>query len=435
LIGVSSQYCEAFANWASDKGVEVVVCDLKQAAEQSREAVLCVYQSSRREGLVDDACSVVRETRTMPLVILSPKISIWETAQIIERGVQDVIPIPAAPQEVLARAAARARRSPAGNYDERLIGKSPAIEQVRCELRAVAPLDSTVLISGETGSGKGIAARLLHGLSQRHTHPFVHTDCSGLSGSLIESELFGHERGAFTGAVASRVGRFEAAAGGTLFLDEIGELSHALQSKLLRALQDHIYERVGSSRSRVMSARIVAATNRNLESEVSTGRFRRDLFFRLNVIRIDMPPLRERREDIPYLAETLIRRLASRLGVGVPAIPERLLGAMIHHDWPGNVRELANVLERFLVQYHAGLCGAAGPNGLIGTPTTNRIFTGAESTGLSWSGGAEEKRFLAAELAAEGGNISRLARRLGVARSTLRYRIARHGISHRAAQR
>jgi DNA-binding NtrC family response regulator len=435
LIGVSSRYCEAFAAWAADKGIEAVVCDLKQAADYSREAVLCVYQSSRREGLVEYACDIVRETQTMPLVILSPKISIWEAAQIIQAGVQDVIPIPAAPQDVLARAAVRARRLPASNHDERLIGKSPAIERVRRELRAVASLDSTVLISGETGSGKGLAARLLHDLSRRHSHPFIHADCSGLSGSLIESELFGHERGAFTGAVASRVGRFEAAAGGTLFLDEIAELNHALQSKLLRALQDRTYERLGSSRPRVMSARIVAATNRNLESEVSTGRFRRDLFFRLNVIRIDMPPLRERPEDISLLADTVIRHLANRLGVGVPAIPERLLGAMIHHDWPGNVRELTNVLERFLVQYHGGLFGAAGLNGLIGTPTSRQISIEADSAGLSWPGRPEEKRFLAAELAAEGGNVSRLARRLGVARSTLRYRIARHGISHRAAQR
>jgi DNA-binding NtrC family response regulator len=434
LIDVSSHYCEAFANWAVDQGVEVVVCDPNTVAGDSRETVLCVYQSSRGEGIVDYAYDLVREARSMPLVILSPKISISEAAQIIEAGVRDVIRIPAAPEDVLARAAARARRSISEAPDQRLIGESPAILHVRRELRAVSPLDSTVLISGETGTGKGLAARLLHDLSPRRPRAFVHADCSGLAGSLIESELFGHERGAFTGAVTPNAGRFEAATGGTLFLDEIGELSLAVQAKLLRVLQERVYERVGSSRSRVMSARIVAATNRDLESEVSAGRFRQDLFFRLNVVRIEMPPLRDRREDIPILVEILLRRLASRLGVGVPSIPGALLSEFARHDWPGNVRELMNVLERFLVQFHAGLLDVSGPDRLIGRLTTTPIPANSQPVAFPWSHGAEEKRFLTAELAASGGNISRLAHQLGIARSTLRYRIARHGIPRRAAK-
>jgi len=429
LVDVGRHYCEAFAGWAAGKKIEVVSCDLNTAVEHSHEAVLCVYQSSRNEGIVDHACDLIRETGAMPLVILSPRVSVWEAAQIIEAGAQDVIRIPAAPQEVLARSAARARHSIAETDDERLIGESPAILRVRRELRAVAPLDSTVLISGETGCGKGLAARFIHDRSRRKSHPFVHTDCSGLSEALIESELFGHERGAFTGALARRVGRFEAAAGGTLFLDEIGELSLALQGKLLRILQDHTYERLGSSCSRVMSARIVAATNRDLEADVNAGRFRRDLFFRLNVIRIEMPPLRERPEDVPCLVETLIQRIACRLGVGVPPTPERLLGEFIRYHWPGNVRELMNVLERFLVHHHAGLSSAPGAVQLIGMPATRPTSVGSDSSASPWPGRAHERVFLAAELAAEGGNVSSLARRLGVARSTLRYRIARHGIA------
>ncbi|MBW2543752.1 MAG: sigma-54-dependent Fis family transcriptional regulator [Deltaproteobacteria bacterium] len=365
----------------------------------------------------------------MPLVILSPEISISETARIIEAGVRDVIRIPAAPEEVLARAAVRAKRSVPKALDQRLIGESPAMDRARREIFAVSALDSTVLVTGETGTGKGLAARLLHDRSPRRHRAFVHADCSGLTGSLIESELFGHERGAFTGAFASRAGRFEAAAGGTLFLDEIGELSLALQAKLLRVLQDQVYEKVGSNQPRVMSARIVAATNRDLETEVSAGRFRQDLFFRLNVIRIKMPPLRDRPEDLAILVRTLLQRLADRLRIGVPAVPKALMSELVRHEWPGNVRELMNVLERFLVQYHAGLLDVSLPNRLIGRPASAPTRVDSRIRAFPRSDAAEEKRFLETELAAAGGNIARLARKLGVPRSTLRYRISLHDIA------
>jgi len=431
LIDVSEHYYGAFADWAAEQGVEIVVCDRQTIAGYSRETVLCVYQSFQGEDIVDCACGLVSEARSVPLVILSPEISILEAARIMEAGVRDVIRIPAAAEDVLARAAARAKRSISELPDQRLIGEGPAIQRARRELRAVSALDSTVLLTGETGTGKGLAARLIHDLSPRHPRAYVHSDCSGLAGSLIESELFGHERGAFTGAVASRIGRFEAAAGGTLFLDEIGELSLALQAKLLRVLQDHVYERVGSNHPRVMSARIIAATNRDLESDVNAGRFRRDLFFRLNVIRVEMPPLRVRREDVPSLVQFLLRRLATRLGVGVPAVSETFLSELCRHDWPGNVRELMNVLERFLVQHHAGLLDDSSPNNLIGNPTSIPIPIDPQAQKRLRSDGAEERRLLEAELAAAGGNISRLARKLGVARSTLRYRIGLHNISRR----
>ncbi len=431
LIDVSSHYYDAFADWAAEQGVAVVACDRQTVAGYSRETVLCVYQSSQGEDIVDYAYDLVREARSVPLVILSPKISILEAAQIMEAGVRDVIRIPAAPEEVLARAAARARRSISELPDQRLIGESLAIRRVRRELRAVSALDSTVLITGETGTGKGLAARLLHELSPRSRRAYIHVDCSGLAESLIESELFGHERGAFTGAVAPRIGRFEAAAGGTLFLDEIGELSLALQAKLLRVLQDQVYERVGSNHSRVMSARIVVATNRDLESDVSAERFRRDLFFRLNVIRVEMPPLRNRREDLPSLVQILLQRLATRIRVGVPAVSAAFLSDLARHDWPGNVRELMNVLERFLVQHHSGLLDVSLPNNLIGNPASIPILANSQIRKLPRLDKAEEKRFLEAELAAAGENISRLARKLGIARSTLRYRISLHNISRR----
>jgi len=434
LIDVSRHYYGAFADWAAEQRFEVVVCDRQAVTEYSRETVLCVYQSSHGEDIVDSACDLVSEARSVPLVILSPKISILEAAQIMEAGVRDVIRIPAAAQDVLARAAARARRSVFELPGERLIGESSAIRRVRRELQAVSALDSTVLITGETGTGKGLAARLLHELSARSRRAYVHADCSGLAGSLIESELFGHERGAFTGAVAPRIGRFEAAAGGTLFLDEIGELSLALQAKLLRVLQDQVYERVGSNQSRAMSARIVAATNSDLESEVRTGRFRRDLFFRLNVIRVEMPSLRDRREDVPGLVQFLLPRLAARLGVGVPTVTGTFLSELARHDWPGNVRELMNILERFLVRHHAGLPDVSVPGVLTGTPVCTPALVDSQTQKLPWFNRAEEKRILEAELAAAGGNISKLARKLGIARSTLRYRISLHKISRRISR-
>ncbi len=429
LIDVGHPYHGAFEYWAAEEGVEVVICDRRAVASHPHEAVLCVYQCMHGERVVDCARDLVSEARPIPLVILSSKISILKAAEIMEAGVWDVIRIPAAAEEVLARAAARARRSTGAPSNQRLIGESTGIRSVRGEIHSVASLDSTVLITGETGTGKGLAARLLHDLSPRSAQPLVHLDCAGLTASLAESELFGHERGAFTGAIAPRIGRFEAAAGGTLFLDEIGELSPALQGKLLRALQDQTYERVGSNRSRALKARIVAATNRDLESEVGAGHFRRDLFYRLNVIRIRMPPLRDRLEDLPHLVRFLLPRLATRIGTGAPPVAEALLSDFARHDWPGNVRELMNVLERFLVRHHANPSSHSSAKKLIGNPIPTSDPDAYDVGELLRSRGEDERRFLEAELAAAGGNISKLARRLGVARSTLRYRIGLHKIS------
>jgi len=429
LIDVGYPYHDVLVEWAKEEGFEIVTCDRQDIAEYTRESVLCVYQCLHAERVVDCARDLVSESRPVPLVILSSGISIAEAAQMFEAGVRDVIRIPAAAEDVLARAAARARASIFEPQKNQLIGESPAIKRIRSEVRAVSSLDSIVLITGETGTGKGLVARLLHDLSPRRTRPYVHLDCAGLTASLIESELFGHERGAFTGAVTPRIGRFESVGRGTLFLDEIGELSSALQGKLLRVLQDQVYERVGSNQARAMKARIVAATNRELEAEVGAGHFRRDLFYRLNVIRIEIPPLRERLEDLPLLAEYLLRHLANRIGAAAPRLSTALLRDLRSHDWPGNVRELMNVLERFLVRHHAGLPGDSSLGKLVDEPIPLPAPTRQYARKLIPLQGAEERSFLEAELAAEGGNISRLARKLGVARSTLRYRISLHGLS------
>jgi len=234
------------------------------------------------------------------------------------------------------------------DFDE-IVGQSRALRQVLARVSQVAPTGAAVLLLGETGTGKELLARALHERSPRRGRPFVRVNCAAIPQTLIESELFGHEKGAFTGAVAARAGRFEAAHGGTLFLDEIGELGIDVQAKLLRALQDGTFERVGSARTIRTDARIVAATNRDLERAIADGRFREDLYYRLNVFPISLPPLRERREDIPLLVWSTINRRQGKLGRRIDEVPARVMRALESYDWPGNVRELENVIERALI--------------------------------------------------------------------------------------
>jgi DNA-binding NtrC family response regulator len=230
-----------------------------------------------------------------------------------------------------------------------IVGGSAPIRKMLERVRAVAPLDTTVLIHGETGTGKELVARALHAASPRRERPLVRLNCAAISAGLVESELFGHTRGAFTGASDRRVGRFELADGGTLFLDEVSELPLDTQTKLLRVLQEREFEPVGSSKTQRVDVRIVAATNRDLAEDVAGGRFRADLFYRLNVFPIDVPPLRERREDIPLLAEAFMRRCAARLRKPLERIAPRSMEVLRAHDWPGNVRDLQNVIERAAV--------------------------------------------------------------------------------------
>ena len=230
-----------------------------------------------------------------------------------------------------------------------LIGNSEALRHVRLRLEQVAPTDATVLLLGETGTGKGMAARLVHRLSPRRAGRFISVDCASLPPTLMESELFGRERGAFTDAHTAQAGRFELANRGTIFLDEIGELPAQAQSKLLRVLQHGEFERLGSPRTIHVSARVVAATNRNLAEDVRAGRFRRDLYYRLSVFPITMPPLRERLEDLPALADHLLERLSRRYQKRVDAVSRRLVEDLATYHWPGNVRELENVLERAFI--------------------------------------------------------------------------------------
>jgi transcriptional regulator with GAF, ATPase, and Fis domain len=235
------------------------------------------------------------------------------------------------------------------HVNDDFVGRAPALLRVLELVEQVAATDSTILMLGETGSGKCQVARVLHRRSKRSDRPLIRVDCASLPEQLVESELFGHEKGAFTGAVNRTIGRFELADGGTLLLDEIGDLPAAAQVKLLRFLQDREFERVGSSRTITVDVRIIAATNRDLEKMVEQGTFRSDLYFRLSVFPILVPPLRERREDIPLLAWYFISKIQPRLGKTIDNVPDHVMRALVSHDWPGNVRELENVIERGMI--------------------------------------------------------------------------------------
>jgi formate hydrogenlyase transcriptional activator len=232
---------------------------------------------------------------------------------------------------------------------EEIVGASPALKNVLSRISKVAPTDSTVLITGETGTGKELVARAIHRRSNRASRPFVSVNCAAIPRDLIASELFGHERGAFTGATQQRLGRFELANGGTIFLDEVGELPAETQIALLRVLQEHEFERVGGTRRIRADVRVTAATNRNLQAAISAGSFRSDLFYRLHVFPIDIPCLRERREDIPLLVEYFIDRYARKAGKNIERVNKKTLELLQSYPWPGNIRELQNVIERSVI--------------------------------------------------------------------------------------
>jgi formate hydrogenlyase transcriptional activator len=308
---------------------------------------------------------------------------------------------------------------------EGIVGKSAALQKVLEQVAIVAPTDSTVLLHGETGTGKELIARAIHNLSPRRERPYVRMNCAAIPSGLLESELFGHEKGAFTGALIQRKGRFEAADGGSLFLDEIGDISLELQPKLLRAVQEQEFERLGSTRTIQVNVRLIAATHRDLRAMIRDEKFREDLFYRFSVFPIEIPPLRERLEDIPLLVNYFVSKVSARMGRQIKSIPKRAMEILTNCPWKGNIRELANFIERAVILSRgheldvpvSELPTSSEISVAMGTPST---FRQAESCVI-----IDALRAASGRIAGKGG----AAERLGLKRTTLQNKIRRLGIS------
>jgi two-component system, NtrC family, response regulator AtoC len=362
----------------------------------------------------------------------------------MQRGAYDFVPKPFRPDQVLlvvrkAIERERLQREVAQLRDELtaargdgagegIVGSGEALRAVLEVARKVARHPSTVLVTGESGTGKELLARLVHRASPRAAAPFVAVNCGAIPEQLLESELFGHARGAFTGATSERVGLFEEANGGTLFLDEIGELPVALQVKLLRALQEGEVRRVGDNQARAVDVRVVAATSRDLEAETAAGRFRSDLFYRINVVHLHLPPLRDRREDIPQLVRHFVDTYNRRLGLAVRRVSPEAMRLLGEYSWPGNVRELENVVERALVLTDGPEVGAEHLHPALRASAPPPTLPASEDLSIKRQTEALERGLIRRALERTGGNRTRAARLLQLSHRALLYKIREYGL-------
>jgi DNA-binding NtrC family response regulator len=337
-------------------------------------------------------------------------------------------------QEQLQQYAGYLSQEMHGEFDfGQIIGEAPALREVLQKVEQVAPTHSTVLLRGETGTGKELVAHAIHINSPREAKPFVRVNCAALAAGVLESELFGHEKGAFTGAVARRPGRFELADGGTLFLDECGDLPQEVQVKLLRVLQEREFERVGGTETIRVDVRVISATHRDLEQQIADGKFREDLYYRLNVFPVTLPPLRDRLEDLPRLVEHFVQKFNRTTGKAVRGFDPSAIAALQQYSWPGNVRELENVVERAIIVSRGTEVTAGdldfGRRGQAAAPVPVAMPAGGARP-LQARLQEQEKNEIVAAIERNQGNIAGAARALGINRSTLYYRLRKHGLEH-----
>jgi len=371
-----------------------------------------------------------------PVVLLAQNPSMDLAMEAIRQGAHDVLPKPLQRGRVreILLGIEEVRRlrplPPASGDDAAIVGASGGMMSVYKSVARAAASDATVLVLGESGTGKEMVARVLHARSRRARGQFVAINCAAIPENLLESELFGHEKGAFTGAIGRRIGRFERASGGTLFLDEIGDMSLALQSKILRALQEREIERVGGSSAVAIDVRIVAATNRDLQAAVAEGRFREDLFYRLAVVSLTLPPLRERGADLDLLASHFVAHYAREHARPVRAVAEEVFAALRAHPWPGNVRQLRNAMERAVVMSDGEVLLPQHLPPDILHPSQPRVPTQDAGEMPLVTLEEMEKRMIVRALRETGDNLTMAAERLGIHRNTLRRKVAEYGIEH-----
>ncbi len=414
---------------------------LERVVEQTFDVVLLDVWMPGIDGL--ETLQRLRERQVdAQVVVISGHGNVESAVRAIKLGAFDFVEKPLSLDKavLVVRNALRQRLLEAENRDLRaqvdrryvMVGESPVMRHLREQVLLAAPTVGRVLVLGENGTGKELVARTLHAHSRRRTGPFVEVNCAAIPEELIESELFGHTKGAFTGAVADRRGRFEHAHGGTIFLDEIGDMSLKTQAKVLRALQEQVIQPVGGTSTVRVDVRVVAATNKDLQEEIRAGRFREDLFFRLNVVPIFVPPLRDRTDDVPRLAEHFMATLAAEYGRRVKRFAPEAMSRLQRHAWPGNVRELHNVVERLLIMVHADTItgsdvGFIDDGGGVPAPAS-----GASDKPLLPLADARdrfERDYILQVLAAHQGNISRTADALAVERSNLYKKMRAFGIA------
>ena len=424
-VRTAGGYDEALGSGSLD-GVDAVVTDLKMPGKDGTALLQRLSEVAPR----------------LPVIVLTGHGTVPSAVECLKVGAADYLLKPVDPDELLVvleramgrrelereieflRATGDGRGSAEGDGPPRPLGESESWRQVLAMAEMVAPTDTAVLLLGESGTGKEEVAKYVHRLSRRAGAPFVPVNCAAIPTELFESEFFGHKRGSFTGALEDRDGRFKVAHRGTLFLDEVNSLPPVAQAKVLRVLQDGRFERVGDSRPTAVDVRVMSASNSDLSTEVEAGRFRADLFYRINVMTIHLSPLRERREDVPVLAEAFLREIAAQLGKPMRGISKEALAALQAYDWPGNVRELRNVLER-------GVVLEPGPElRAVSLPTdVARAAENGPDLNLRASLQAEERRLLETALERAGGVRRRAAEMLGVDERNMSYFLKKHGLN------
>jgi DNA-binding NtrC family response regulator len=434
---------ESMAAWLREDGYRVDTASNGQAAVDLAKTTdyAISFIDLKMPGGMDGIETMMEMRRIRPdasIIIITAYATVDTAIQAMKERAQEYIVKPCHPQEIsmlvsrilklkkLQTENVILRKKISRSYRHHdIITKNPRMEEILALTQEIASLRSTVLICGESGTGKELVARAVHYSGSRADKPFVSVSCAALTETLLESELFGHEKGSFTGAEVQTKGKFELADGGTIFLDEIGDISPKLQADLLRVLQERRFYRVGGTDEVSVDVRVIAATNKNLAEEVQQGRFRDDLYYRLNVIEIRIPALRERREDIPLLAEHFVQRIASELGKDIGGISGEALKVLIDYDWPGNVRELENVIERAIV---------TSRNGAL-VESDFSWLTQHNKSGENWDVpdvplSELERRAIIAVLERKRGNVKEAASALGIDRSTLYDKLKRYEIAH-----